>query len=43
MPTEFLTSGLASRDRARETGRYTGADEVFGRLDAMLAKVRAGE
>lgn len=43
MQAEFLAGGLASRDRARETGRYTGAGEVFERLDRMLAKARAGE
>lgn len=43
MPADFLTRGLASRDRARQPGRYTGADDVLGRLDPMLAKARAGE
>lgn len=43
MQTEFLARGLASRDRARETGRYRQADEVMGRLDRMLVEAKAGK
>ncbi len=43
MQTEFLARGLASRDRARETGRYTQADDVLARLDRMLAEAKAGK
>lgn len=43
MQTEFLARGLASRDRARETGRYTQADDVVARLDRMLAEAKAGK
>lgn len=43
MQTEFLARGLASRDRARETGRYRQADDVLARLDRMLAEAKAGK
>lgn len=43
MQTEFLARGLASRDRARETGRYMQADDVLARLDRMLAEAKAGK
>lgn len=43
MQTEFLARGLASRDRTRETGRYTQADDVLARLDRMLAEAKAGK
>lgn len=38
----FLTRGLASRDRARQTGNYVDADVVLGKLHAKLdaAKTR---
>ena len=39
---EFVARGLASGERARETGRYVGADEVLGRLENMLASAKAG-
>jgi hypothetical protein len=33
---EFIERGLASRDRARETGIYHSADDVLERLEKRL-------
>lgn len=33
---EFLARGLASRDKARQTGRYVDADNVLGKLQKTL-------
>lgn len=33
---EFIERGLASRDRARETGIYHSAEDVFERLEERL-------
>lgn len=37
----FLERGLASRDRARQTGRYVEADAVLGKLHAKLEAAKA--
>ena len=37
----FIARGLRSRDEARQTGRYVSADTVIGRLEKMLASVKA--
>lgn len=37
---EFIKRGLASRDKARETGVYYSLDEVIGKLEARLARAR---
>lgn len=41
---EFIKRGLASRDKARETGVYYSINEVVGELRQMLvdAKAKAG-
>lgn len=36
MHQQFIARGLASRDRARETGRYVAADAVLAELGAKL-------
>lgn len=33
---EFLARGLASRDKARHTGRYVQAEDVLKKLNARL-------
>jgi len=38
---EFIKRGLASRDKARETGVYYSIDEVVGELRQMLADAKA--
>lgn len=40
---EFVARGLASRDQARETGRYVSADAVVERLEKMLATAKGGK
>lgn len=35
---DFVATALARSRKAKRTGRYVGADVVFGRLEAMLAK-----
>lgn len=35
---EFLARGLASAERARETGEYYSADVVLGELEDLLAE-----
>lgn len=40
---EFIARGLASRDAARESGRYASADAVLGRLEERLAAAKAGK
>ena len=34
---DFLARGLASRDKARQTGEYYDADDVLVKLDTMLS------
>jgi hypothetical protein len=40
---EFIARGLRSRDDARQTGKYTSADAVIGRLEQMLATAKSGK
>ena len=35
---EFIARGLASRNKARQSGEYYSAEDVLAGLDAMLAK-----
>jgi predicted transcriptional regulator len=37
---EFIARGLASRDRARDTGEYIDADEVLSMLHNSLLKAK---
>lgn len=37
----FLARGLASRDKARQTGRYVEADAVLDKLHAKLKSAKA--
>lgn len=37
---EFIARGLASRDKARETGIYYSAEESLAALDGILEKRR---
>ena len=37
----FVARGLASRDKAKQTGQYVSADAVVGRLEKMLAKAKS--
>lgn len=39
---EFIARGLLARDEARAGGGYVSADEMLGRLDAVLAAARKG-
>ena len=41
LQSEFIARGLASRDLARETGRYADVNTVMGRLEKMLAAAKA--
>jgi predicted transcriptional regulator len=38
---EFVARGLASRDRARQTGEYVAAETVLDRLQLMLNEAKA--
>ena len=38
---EFIKRGMASRDKARETGVYYSIDEVVGELRQMLTDAKA--
>jgi len=38
---EFIARGLRSRDDARRSGVYVGADAVIGRLETMLDSARS--
>lgn len=38
---EFIRRGLASRDKARETGVYYGSAEIVGELRQMLDHAKA--
>jgi hypothetical protein len=38
---EFIARGLASRDKARRTGRYISSDEVVKTLASRLAAAKA--
>ena len=40
MQQEFIARGLASRDKARSTGRYVSAEAAFDRLQAQLDKAK---
>ena len=35
---EFIARGLASRNKARQSGEYYSAEDVLASLDTMLAK-----
>ena len=39
---EFIARGLASRDNARQTGRYIDAATVVERLEVLLDKAKSG-
>jgi predicted transcriptional regulator len=34
---EFIARGLASRDKAQQTGEYYSSEDVFGELNDILA------
>jgi len=36
---EFIARGLASRNKARQSGEYYSTDDVLAGLNSMLAKV----
>jgi hypothetical protein len=38
---EFLTRGLAARDRARQSGQYVSAEQVLGQLQQRLHAAKA--
>jgi predicted transcriptional regulator len=38
---EFIARGLASRDKAKQSGKYVSSDAVVGRLEKMLAQAKA--
>jgi predicted transcriptional regulator len=38
---DFIARGLASRDKARQTGEYYDADDVLAKLDTMLSSARS--
>jgi len=40
MQDEFVARGLASRDRARKTGRYIPASVVLDQLEAQLTQAK---
>lgn len=40
---EFLGCGLASLGEAARSGAYVSSEVVLGRLEQMLAKVKAGK
>ncbi len=40
---EFIARGLVSRDEARRTGEYFGAEDVLHELDDMLADTKRTE
>ena len=40
MQEQFLARGLASRDRARETGRFVPAETVLAELEAKVQKAK---
>lgn len=40
---DFIARGLASRDKAKQTGEYYDVDEVLVRLDAMLSNAEGGK
>jgi predicted transcriptional regulator len=40
MQAQFVARGLASRDRARETGRYVPAETVLAELEAKVQKAK---
>jgi len=39
---EFVTRGLASRNKAKKSGEYYSAEDVLTSLDSMLAKAEKG-
>ncbi len=43
LQSEFVTRGLAARNRAQETRRYLSSDEVLGRLERMLAAAKVSQ
>ena len=38
---EFIARGLASRDKAKQSGKYVSSDAVVGRLEKMLTQAKA--
>lgn len=38
---EFVARGLASRDKAKQIGKYAASDAVLGKLEKVLAKAKA--
>ena len=38
---EFIARGLASRDKARQTGEYYDAEDVLAELDTMLSRAES--
>lgn len=40
--SDFLARGLAAREEANQSGRYVSSAEMLARLDASLARARAG-
>jgi predicted transcriptional regulator len=40
LQNEFIARGLASRDKARQTGEYYDADDVLASLDTMLSSAK---
>jgi hypothetical protein len=39
----FVARALASRDKARRSGRYVSSEAVVGRLEKMLAGAKAAK
>ena len=42
MQKAFIEKGLASREEARSSGEYIGAETVLGELNSMLKAARRG-
>ena len=38
---DFIARGIASREEAKQTGKYASAEAVVGRLQGMLAEAKA--
>jgi len=39
----FVARALASRDKARRSGRYISSEDVVARLEKMLAEAKAAK
>ena len=39
----FVARALASRDKARRSGRYISSEDLVARLEKMLAQAKAAE